>query len=334
MLWGHCIQYCYPQNLDFFEDMTFKTIYSFHMPLFMLISGYLFYSSSQKYSFKSLLNKKVSSLLQPIIMGGIFEYILTTVLFAVIGGERMLVLSSLKRLLNKITGLWFLWSVLAATIIMCLVKKTDKNSVLKWIILLLGLFVVALFPNRWMNVYMYPYFVIGYFTAKYKDILKRFDKLKYLSVIAFPLLMMFYEKKHFIYTSGMLGGSMLADSLIIDGYRWLVGLVGCIFSVTAIQLLIKIPFIQNIFYKVIPLGKKSLQIYVVSVVFLSAYLPKMMAVISKFGAFEKFYQTINVNILVYDCVFMALLAIMYAIALYWIVTLMEKIKLSKIVFGR
>ena len=44
MLWGHCIQSCVVgSDVDFFENTVFKAIYSFHMPLFMLISGYLFF---------------------------------------------------------------------------------------------------------------------------------------------------------------------------------------------------------------------------------------------------------------------------------------------------
>lgn len=43
---GHCIQYGSGQNYLkeelFFDNILFKFIYSFHMPLFMLISGYLF----------------------------------------------------------------------------------------------------------------------------------------------------------------------------------------------------------------------------------------------------------------------------------------------------
>lgn len=49
MLWGHCIQYCYPENKDFFLDVTFKIIYSFHMPLLMFVSGYSFRFSAKRY---------------------------------------------------------------------------------------------------------------------------------------------------------------------------------------------------------------------------------------------------------------------------------------------
>jgi len=46
---GHSIQFGSGFNIlseeIFFDNICFKIIYSFHMPLFMLISGYLFYFS-------------------------------------------------------------------------------------------------------------------------------------------------------------------------------------------------------------------------------------------------------------------------------------------------
>ena len=42
---GHLIQYTSVGNFNFYENYIYKFIYSFHMPLFMLISGYLFYFS-------------------------------------------------------------------------------------------------------------------------------------------------------------------------------------------------------------------------------------------------------------------------------------------------
>lgn len=300
----------------------------------MLISGYLFFSSCQKYNFEVLISKKVYNLFRPIIIGGVFEYILTTTLFGFLRGQGLSVLLDGKWFINKLTSLWFLWSALSATIVMCFVKKAEDNAILKCVIILLGIFLVALFPNHNMYIYMYPFFVLGYYYAKYKEKLIRFDKLKYLSIILFPLLMMLYEKKHFIYISGIIGGSSIAESIFIDVYRWLIGFVGCIFTITLIQMLISVHVSCNVMRKFIPLGKKSLQVYVVSVVFLSTYLPIIMTLIRKIGILETLYQTITSNILIYDCTFMLLLAIIYAIVLYLIVYFMDKIKLSKIIFGR
>ena len=55
MLWGHCIQYCAQEAGGYLTDIVFKTIYTFHMPLFMLVSGYLFSYSFRKRSMAELL---------------------------------------------------------------------------------------------------------------------------------------------------------------------------------------------------------------------------------------------------------------------------------------
>lgn len=42
VLWGHCIQYFSSGDDDFYNNFVFKFIYSFHMPLFMIIMGICF----------------------------------------------------------------------------------------------------------------------------------------------------------------------------------------------------------------------------------------------------------------------------------------------------
>lgn len=47
VLWGHCIQ-SIAGDEGFFSNWVIRIIYSFHMPLFMVMSGYLFQRTSQK----------------------------------------------------------------------------------------------------------------------------------------------------------------------------------------------------------------------------------------------------------------------------------------------
>lgn len=52
MLYGHSLQYGsgadFLQSGQYWENNVMKVIYSFHMPLFITISGYLFWFSIQK----------------------------------------------------------------------------------------------------------------------------------------------------------------------------------------------------------------------------------------------------------------------------------------------
>ena len=48
---GHSLQYLVLWNQNYFSDGLFKFIYMFHMPLFMVISGYVASPSIRRMSF-------------------------------------------------------------------------------------------------------------------------------------------------------------------------------------------------------------------------------------------------------------------------------------------
>ncbi len=65
---GHSIQYL--SGLDYWNDSAFQFIYSFHMPLFFMISGF-FFQSSVKLGWYKFLRKKSLTLLLPCLTWGI-----------------------------------------------------------------------------------------------------------------------------------------------------------------------------------------------------------------------------------------------------------------------
>ena len=189
-----------------------------------------------------------------------------------------------------------------------------------------------------MNLYMYPYFVVGFYFAKYKDRIPTFIyNIKYLSVLVFPILLCFYEKRHYIYTSGLFPSEThsLSQIVLIDVYRWLIGFVGSIFTITLLQIFYKqiaLKFSKPILSTALcKMGEKSLQIYAFSVPFLSVYLsklfPKALSVLNISNIFVK-------NMFVYNFVFTTILSLIYAFVLYYIIKLFDKIKITKILFGK
>lgn len=337
MLWGHCIQCCYTgSGLDFYENGMFRFIYTFHMPLFMLVSGYLFFSSFSKRDLKELLVHRVQGLLQPIIFGSFFCFLVTTSFFYALRGQFDTLFSG--NWMTNLTSLWFLWSVLAATVATAIVCKKATRLPVQIFLLFAMIPVVGFFPNIDLNLYMYPYFVLGFYFAKYKDQLPAFvHNAKYLSLPLFPVLLHFFEKKHYIYTTGLLPSDTysLPQMLMIDAYRWIIGLVGSIFMVTVLQLLYqhitvktKNPVLSTGLSKI---GQKSLQIYVFSMAFLSEYLtvffPKILSALNIPNIF-------TANMFLYNFVFTFGLSIIYSFGLYYLTILFEKLKLSRILFGK
>lgn len=66
---GHCMQSLYPEKGDFLGKPLFLYVYSFHMALFMMISGY-FSTRALEGSFKELIISKSRQLLQPAVVTG------------------------------------------------------------------------------------------------------------------------------------------------------------------------------------------------------------------------------------------------------------------------
>ncbi|RYE18259.1 MAG: DUF1624 domain-containing protein, partial [Sphingobacteriaceae bacterium] len=61
VVWGHCMQFC--TKYDVMNNKLIEIIYTFHMPFFMAISGYLYYFSVNRKSLKELVKARIKQLL-------------------------------------------------------------------------------------------------------------------------------------------------------------------------------------------------------------------------------------------------------------------------------
>jgi len=145
-------------------------------------------------------------------------------------------------------------------------------------------------------------------------------------------MMLFFQKDHYIYTSGLFGTNGLIRHMPINLFRWAIGLIGSIFAITVMDLLvnrikIKLP---RTTYLIGKLGENSLQIYTLSCIFLSRYLPIV------YGKFVKLVGSniLAENIIIYNFVFTFLLAVAYSFGLMMIIKFLEKNKISKVLFGK
>lgn len=306
------------------------------MPLFMLVSGYLFFFSFAKRNLTELIVHRTQSLLQPIILCSFFNYLITKLPNNIMSGNYTAIFNG--GWLDDLYSLWFLWSVLAASLATTVICKKAKNLLLQIVLFIITIPIIALFPNMVANIFMYPYFILGFYFAKYKDkIPVALYRIKYVCLLLFPLLFFFFDKKHYIYTTGLFPNAnySLSQMLIIDAYRWLTGLVGSIFTITILNIIyqqitvrFKKPLLSIWISKI---GQKSLQIYVLSVPLLSRFLvflsPKAFALLKLNNVFTE-------NSLIYNFVFTLLLAILYSFALFFVVKLLEKIKIAKVLFGK
>lgn len=130
VLWGHCIQHL--QTGEVWNEPMHKFIYSFHLPLFMMIAGF-FSLSSFKLSFMDVLKKKGSQLILPCITWGIILYGVIAVMNSCFGAKL-----SYSPFFVFFQHFWFLKSLFACFLIAYIVSRKCKN-VLLWVVVTLML---------------------------------------------------------------------------------------------------------------------------------------------------------------------------------------------------
>ena len=181
VLVGHLVSY---------ESKLKVYLYSFHMPLFFFISGYLF-----KYNdnLKEFIKKKAKTLLKPYFIYGILSMIVTFILFGIDMTKKEILLN-LFFVEGKIiwnTSLWFLIIMFFVVTLFNLYIKVHKNkqiSVIEKVLVLVLLFITNILLNKYQlkfyfGVEIIPHalfmFYLGYI---YKTIpIRTNDKFKKIS---------------------------------------------------------------------------------------------------------------------------------------------------------
>ena len=136
VLYGHCLQYF--QTSPFAQDSVYRVIYSFHMPLFMMIGGFFSLHSFQL-KFKGLVTKKFWELIYPVIIYGIVFFIISSII-TLSQGDQIYPIWDLKAIYTK--NLWFLKSEFICYIVAYFCFRKGINIWLLVMSLILSQFVV------------------------------------------------------------------------------------------------------------------------------------------------------------------------------------------------
>lgn len=274
VVFGHCIQYGSGSDFfelaDYYSDWLFKLIYSFHMPLFAVISGYLFFFSIQKRSSKEILIKQFRTLVIPIIAWTLTITFADTVVRLFFGNFRISFSWFKDTIRLCLTNLWFLWGIFYCSLAVIFIHKLFRDSITAYLLLLP---VLLLIPNRLNSdfyVFLYPYFIGGYLFNKHslavtvnnsrKSI--RYFTIIIIAVIYFVMLAN-YRYEHFVYTTGvsLIGGDAL-QRLSTDIYRWAIGFLGSILVMVSVKLCMG--FCEKLNKIIASLGTKTMGIYIIS----------------------------------------------------------------------
>lgn len=191
VLWGHTVQFM--GGGYFWTNPVFEFIYSFHMPLFMVISGY-FFSSGLRYSLGEILKKKTVQLLLPI-----FSWVTVIALFVYCwhllidnyqqtGSEIMV-----NWLLSLKGDLWFLKSLFSCYLLSYVSMKILKKERYAFVLAnLLFLFI----PSLYAESFLMPFFWMGIFLKRnHNEIEKHKDAILLYSLVGYVMLFSFGQEE-------------------------------------------------------------------------------------------------------------------------------------------
>lgn len=239
VVWGHSIQFLGGNEFDFFENKVFAVLYSFHMPLFMFVSGYLFTNTPKKRRTYEILKSKFHELVIPII---IWSAIFTIAFY----GRRVLTGINVENILYLVKMyikflpiyLWFFWTVYACMLLTTILAKSFGD--IRWTFLLATLLLFAI-PDFSLLIYvkyLFPYFIAGYFYKHYsKQIAKYRSVLVLISGIIFIYGVTIWNTDYYIYNTGMSlnAGDHISEKFQIIAVRYIMGFVGTFLFITILR---------------------------------------------------------------------------------------------------
>lgn len=158
---GHALQYyLYPNAFN--EELSWRCIYSFHMPFFFILSGIASsFSRTSQFELKFVLNKS-RRLMLPFFCWATIDYAL---MYLVIGGGNYV-----KYFITPSHGLWYLWAlffiVILHSLIITLSKRTNLRIVKSVVIYVLLICISNIASGKFGLVEIsryYIFFSFGYY---------------------------------------------------------------------------------------------------------------------------------------------------------------------------
>lgn len=132
----------------FFNDPVFKLIYSFHMPLFALLSGYLFFYTIEAYSERAGYKPCENACTSYYLLGN-NRFCSQNINGAI---ERSGIIWWVKRYVITLFGtLWFLWAILLCSAIVAGIHYLFRDNKAVMLLLMIAFFIT---PDKFNLGYM------------------------------------------------------------------------------------------------------------------------------------------------------------------------------------
>ena len=255
VVYGHVLRGVESANLPLDKNFFLSNdlfIYSFHMPLFFVLSGLFFTNSLNKYGVKGLLFEKSKTILYPFVIWSILQTSIEIILSSFTNGQ-----ISINELFTSLiiprAQFWFLYALFFINVINLLLFRIFKD---KWLIISFLISIIYhIFPinlSVFSNAFSYLiYFNIG--IASYNFLIKE-NKINKISnpmyLISIVLSFIFFE---YLY---------IAKDILILKKILILPILGTIVTIILSYVISKEKALKTILNS---LGKYSMHIYILHI---------------------------------------------------------------------
>lgn len=308
VLWGHAITQL--MNHELGQNPAYVFIYSFHMPLFMMVSGF-FARSSFKLTAKELVWKKFKQLIWPALIFGALWYGTDLLLgnreFSVMGVIRF-----------EAEAYWFLKSLFFAYLIGYLAFKCGRY---KWLAIIASCALFCLLQLRGQTFFkmgnMLPFFYLGMFIKEWIPWIHRNKYIWMLiALVIFACAFYFYSLDYAfaVYFFKTLTWESLGNWM----YYLLVGLSGSLMVITACMIICEKLGETSIVRALSKIGQHTLSIYLLQKLLLEILLPH--------------FWKVEMNLWIFDLAFTPFIAFVFLFICYGITKLIKQNCYTKALF--
>ncbi|MBQ8517254.1 MAG: acyltransferase [Akkermansia sp.] len=226
---GHVVQLWQYGNVNFWEDGVFKAIYMFHMPCFILISGYFAGKTIQEATWKTL-PKYARRLLLPGITFGCFWLLLRMTC----GAAAPL---NILQIAKAASPFWFL-IILFECVCFFILFSLPSSKIFKTTMIILPLFLALaiselpknlqhFFPHNSWFAYYWPFFLLGAAMRHYRispENMKHASLWGCIFCVLYVVSFYYFPHQWTVYQKAP---TLNLESLTINGIRTLVAVIGC-----------------------------------------------------------------------------------------------------------
>lgn len=243
VMFGHALQYL--SGDGFKDNIPFNVIYSFHMPLFMIVSGY-FFSSSLKLDPIIFLMKKSIALILPAFVWCVIKVVLNR------GGQMTNIL---------IDSFWFLKSAFLCYLICYIAVRLIRKELVAYIVLVIASVLFYFHSEPFMLNYMLPSFIVGILLRHNSEWIMH--NRKYIlpcTIIVYLCLIPFWKFEYFLGRTPFEGTEIL-QQISITAYRQLIGVAG------SLSIILVFSYLNKSFDIITFIGSSTLSFYVMNGLF-------------------------------------------------------------------